>query len=246
MPTQKLVTPSETIDNTRGDWLWSQGWRHLLFAHWQVPADQLRPLVPGGLELDTWEGQAWLSVVAFHLQGVRLRWLPPLGPCSNFVELNLRTYVHGGNEPAIYFLSIHANGRLAVRLARWLTPLPYAFARIGYRRRSNLCSFQSHLSTDNGPLFQAKFEVPRSPPQLVGDSLDGWLLERYCAYTTDHRGRLQRFVVEHAPWQVSVVNARVNADRLGALQGLDLTSQPHRCHFSDHVEALLWPAVVAP
>src|SRR5262249_3186317 len=97
----------------RRPWRWSQHWHDLLFAHWQVPAARLRRHLPAGLDLDTWEGTAWVSVVAFRL-GVRLRGLPPLGPGSNFLELNLRTYARLGGEPGVFFLSIHAGSRVAV------------------------------------------------------------------------------------------------------------------------------------
>src|SRR5439155_4256722 len=124
-------------------WRWSQHWRDLIFAHWRVPASTLLPHLTLGLELDTWEGAAWVSAVAFRLEGVRLRGLPPMGPCSNFLELNLRTYVQRRGEPAIYFLRIHAGSRLAVAFARWLTPLPYAFARITYDRSGETHHFHS-------------------------------------------------------------------------------------------------------
>ena len=38
-------------------------WHDLLFAHWPVPADLVRPLIPPGLQIDTWDGSAWLGVV---------------------------------------------------------------------------------------------------------------------------------------------------------------------------------------
>jgi uncharacterized protein len=221
-------------------WRWSQCWHNVFFAHWQMQPDQLRPLLPCGLELDTWGEMAWLSAVAFRLQ-VRHRGLPPLGPCSNFLELNLRTYVRRGGEAAIYFLSIHAGSRLAARLARWLTTLPYGFAHIAYEQRGNAWRFDSHLAADpGGPLFRAEFQEPGDGAAAPGDSLDEWLLERYCAYMSDGRGRLHRMVVMHPPWQAAVVGADVSGSGLGAARGLDLKRPPIRCHFALNVEALLW------
>src|SRR4051812_1889675 len=121
-----LLSPTPAPrEKPAGAWQWSQDWHDLLFAHWQVD-DRLGAVLPAGVELDTRDGAAWVSVVAFRL-GVRHRWLPPIRPFSNFVELNLRTYVVRRGEPGIFFLSIHAGSRAVVRLARWLTPLPYVF-----------------------------------------------------------------------------------------------------------------------
>ncbi len=110
-----------------GPWLWSQSWRDLLFCHWQIPVPLLQKQLPPGLQVDTWHGSGWVSAVAFRLAGVRRRWLPPLPPIANFIELNLRTYVIHQGVPAIYFLNIHAGKRSVVRLTHWCTPLPYRF-----------------------------------------------------------------------------------------------------------------------
>src|SRR5688572_8937724 len=76
-----------------GPWIMAQTWNDLLFAHWPVPVDMLRPLLPASLELDTYEGQAWLSITPFMLTGARPRWVPPVPGLSAFPELNVRTYV---------------------------------------------------------------------------------------------------------------------------------------------------------
>src|SRR5262249_9648628 len=76
-----------------GPWQGDQHWSEWLFLHWPVPAQSVRPHVPASLELDTWDGNPWMSLVAFRLQRVRHRWLPSLGLVANIIELNLRTYV---------------------------------------------------------------------------------------------------------------------------------------------------------
>jgi uncharacterized protein len=245
MSAEQPIAIREKSGPVPGRWRWSQRWCEVFFAHWRLPVGQLQPLVPAGLELDTWGRDAWLSAVAFRLQNVRLRGLPPLGPFSNFLELNLRTYVRLGGGSAIYFLSIHAGSRLAVRLARWLTPLPYAHARIEYQRRGNAWRFDSYLAADRvRPLFRAEFQEPGRAAPAADGSLDQWLLERYTAYLSDRPGRLHRMVVLHAPWQAFLVDAEVCARGLAASQRLDLTGPPECCHFSPPLQALLWPTEV--
>src|SRR5262245_3028722 len=109
-------------------------WHDLLFVHWRLPASALRPVVPAGLDIDTWEGDAWLGVVAFTMTGVRPWWSPAVPGLSAFHETNLRTYVHvGGRAPGVYFISLDAAHSLAVRVARWRWNLPY------YRARMTIC-----------------------------------------------------------------------------------------------------------
>ena len=79
-----------------GAWRMAMRWHDLLFAHWPVQADVLRPLVPAGLEIDTHSGTAWLGVIPFRMTSVRLRGVPALPWVSAFPELNVRTYVTAG------------------------------------------------------------------------------------------------------------------------------------------------------
>jgi hypothetical protein len=77
-------------------WLMGQTWVDLLFAHWRVPEEALRPLVPPEMPLDTHDGAAWLGVTPFCVRGLRLRGTLPAPLASAFPELNVRTYVNQG------------------------------------------------------------------------------------------------------------------------------------------------------
>src|SRR5437762_675569 len=173
-------TPHRPWPLPHGPWRWSQSWQDLLFCHWAVPAASLRSHVPSCLEIVTREGTAWVSAVAFHMARVRPRGLPSLPPVSDFLELNLRTYVRLHDKPGVFFLSIHANKRLAVRVAKWFSPLPYSYARMerSQRRQEHrfLCSRQLE------PIFDARYIITAQSSAPDQGSLDEWLLERYCLY----------------------------------------------------------------
>ena len=105
-----------------------QEWRDLLFLHWRVPAQELRPRVPPQLSIDEREGSAWVSMTPFTLRNGRLRGLPPL---PDFHELNFRTYVtHPRGGPGIWFFSLDAASLVAVAAARLSVRLPYFLARM--------------------------------------------------------------------------------------------------------------------
>jgi len=93
-------------------------WHDLLFMHWPVPADALRPLIPSRLGLDTFGKEAWLGIVPFYMTGVRPRFVPPIPGISAFAELNVRTYVTADDKPGVWFFSLDAASKLAVRAAR--------------------------------------------------------------------------------------------------------------------------------
>ena len=109
-------------------------WHDLLFLHWPVPATTLRALIPPSLEIDTFQGQAWVAVVPFHMSGIRHRWLPPLPGIRAFPELNVRTYVRARGRPGVYFLSLDAHNFIAVQTARATFRLNYLRAGMRSRR----------------------------------------------------------------------------------------------------------------
>ena len=110
-------------------WVMGQTWRRLLFLHWPVAAERLRPLVPTALELEEWDGSAWLGITPFRVEGLRARGLLPLPLLSSFDEINCRTYVRRGDRAGIWFFSLDASSRLAVEAARRTYRLPYRYAR---------------------------------------------------------------------------------------------------------------------
>src|SRR5687768_11618119 len=82
-------------------WIGTQSWHDLMFAHWPIPRERLEAVMPAGLELDLFDGQAWLGVTPFKLTNLTARGLPALPFVSEFNELNVRTYVRAGGKPGV-------------------------------------------------------------------------------------------------------------------------------------------------
>src|SRR5437764_14098290 len=108
-----------------GPWIMTQTWHELLFAHWPIAPEKIRPLIPSVFTLDTFEGEAWVGVVPFRMSNVRPRWVPPMPGLSAFPELNVRTYVTIHGIPGVYFFSLDAGNPIAVAAARTVFHLPY-------------------------------------------------------------------------------------------------------------------------
>ena len=115
-------------------WIMVQKWHDLLFAHWTVPIDNLRPLVPRELDLDLRDGKAYVAVAPFWMSCIRGRAMPPLPGLHTFPELNVRTYVKYQGIPGVYFFSLDAASRIAVKGARAFYGLPYFFADMSIQK----------------------------------------------------------------------------------------------------------------
>jgi uncharacterized protein len=217
-------------------WVWSQHWINLLFLHWRIPVDALLPHVPSEVTIDTVEGWGWVSLVLFQLK-VRPRWLPFVPCVSTFNELNLRTYVCYRDRPGIGFLSIHANNRWAIRLARWLTPLPYLPARIRYQEAATGFSFDCWDLALPDCRSSIRFSPEGHSWQPQDGTLDAWLLERYRLFILGKCRRLHMAEVVHPRWTIRRARARILANTIGSPFDLDLSRSPDLVHFSSGVTA---------
>jgi uncharacterized protein YqjF (DUF2071 family) len=187
------------------------------------------------LDVDTWENETWISVVIFQLK-VRPRWLPFVPGVSSFTEVNLRTYVRCAGRSGIYFLSLHADNRWAVRLARLLTPLPYYLARLSYRRLGPDFRFVGRDVTSDCQLSIAYHPIGSCREPADG-SLDLWLLERNRAYAESSRHGLLEGQVSHPRWTVQDVAVIDGPSPAGPWWGLDVARPPDRIHFAKGFDA---------
>src|SRR5882672_11147043 len=177
----------------------AQSWHDLLFAHWPVDAAVLRPLLPPQLQIDTFEGHAWLAVVPFHMTGVRLRGAPAVPWLSAFPELSVRTYVTCGGKPGVWFFCLDAGNSLAVAIARAWFHLPYFRARMSCAEREGWIHYQSVRTHRGAPagLLKGRYRSVGEAFSPHRGTLEYFLTERYCLYATDGRGQsfAARFII---------------------------------------------------
>lgn len=225
-------------------WIMHQKWHDLLFAHWPVSSEALRPLIPADLTLDTYKGNAWLGLIAFRLSGIRLRGLPPVPFTSNFVELNVRTYVIRDGKPGIYFLSLDASNALAGAMARAWYRLGYTKARMSLEHQEeNQINFLSERTEDKQ--YSARFEATYRPVSetyyAVPGTLEYWLTERYRFYTTDRRERLYSCDVQHAPWPLQKAEAQISCNTMAGAYKIELPAESPLLHYSSTMQTRVWP-----
>ena len=223
----------------RAPWVMAQTWSNLLFAHWQVPVAQLRELIPPELEIDTFEGSAWIGVVPFELR-IRPRFLPVIPRLAAFPEINVRTYVKANGKAGVWFFSLDATSAVAVRAARWGFNLPYFDARMTCTETDGAIHYDSHRTGTNTVAdFKGLYEPTSDPFFAQPDSLDAWLTERYCLYATSKSGTISRTEVHHAQWPLQHARCQIELNTMTAPVGLDLVGEP-LLHFAKRIEVVNW------
>jgi uncharacterized protein YqjF (DUF2071 family) len=222
-----------------------QTWKNLLFVHFTYPAEVVRALVPAELELDLWDDQAYVGLVPFEMVDIRLGWSPKAF-AFDFLETNLRTYVHYKGEPGVYFFSLEAASLLAVKGARWGWGLPYHHAEMEVRHDSS--SGETSYSTVRRSDPSAMLRTRYTPGEALGPSepgsLEFFLLERYYLFSV-RGGRVDKGHVHHVPYPAQRVEVAEFSEGLIAAAGLPQTKGlPPVAHFSKGVEVEVfgpWP-----
>ena len=224
-------------------WAMAQTWHDLIFAHWPIAVEQLRSLIPAGLRIDTYEGQAWVGVVPFRMSGIRPRLLPPVPWLSAFPELNVRTYVIADDKPGVWFFSLEAANPVAVAVARWWYLLPYFRAQMSCRTEGTDIAYASRRVHRGAPAanFFAQYRPTGAVFQARRGSLEYWLTERYCLYTTDARRQIYRGEIDHPPWPLQLAEAAIRENTMTLSLDIRLPEVPPLLHFARQQDVVVWP-----
>ena len=226
-------------------WALTQSWHDLLFAHWPVATDALRALVPPGLELDLFERQAWVGIVPFHMTNVAPRGVPPIPWVSSFPELNVRTYVTAGDKPGVYFFSLDAGSAVAVAVARTLFNLPYYSASMDVVMEDGWVNYTSRRVPGDGTpaIFSARYRPTGPIRAALPGSLEYFLTERYCLYTSDDPLHPRRLEIHHPPWALQAAEASFAMNSMADAAGIRLPPVTPVLQFAKRQDAIAWRPV---
>lgn len=212
-----------------------QQWRDLLFLHWHVDPEKLQASIPAGLEVDCYEGQAYIGVVPFAMRDVRpWRWIPPWA-AFEFLECNVRTYVLYNGRPGVYFFSLDAASRIAVWAARTIWSLPYFNANMRVARRDNELEYDM-VRAGTQIRHHSRYRIGRELGPSEPGTIEHFLLERYLLFVSRRR-QVHVGQVHHKPYLAHQVELLDTADDLKAAAGFgDITGLPILQHYCPGVD----------
>ncbi len=244
---ETLVTPSDRSRSVpRRPWRLRQRWTQVLFTHWPVRPTLVQARLPAGLTVDTFDGWAWLGVVPFVMDRIRVRTVGEhslsIPGATAFPELNLRTYVRAPDaSPGVYFFSLDAASLLGVLGARIAFGLPYVWARMEShtdpRDKTGAITYRSHRLLGGRVDFSARYRSLNLPSP--DDDLRRFLTERYALFVRRF-GAIQVGHIQHGPWQLQQAEAEILHDDLPASFGLPGPDRPRLLHYGPEVHMQAW------
>jgi uncharacterized protein YqjF (DUF2071 family) len=212
-------------------WKYYQEWDHIVLLHWKLPAAALESELPKGLQLDLFEGEAWVSLVLFSVKNMQLRNFRPFPFLNSFQEVNLRTYVIRDGKPGIYFLSVEADSSLIAYFTCLLTGIPYVQAEMEVGR-NHFFSKNEKKEQHVGMNYKAN-EILSEKSEL-----DYWLTERHCLYI-EEKNKLYRFDIHHRAWKLRNVALALHDIQYKA-GSYPITGDPVLKHYARRLGTVFW------
>lgn len=175
----------------------TQKWEHLFFFHWKYDPAEIQKRLPEGLFVDTFNGEAFLSIIGFRMSDIRLLGLPAIPKLSALNELNVRTYVRTADgKPGIYFFSLDCDHWLAVKIAQLSFGLSYKHAKIKFEAEScQLACLRANTTSQANFAWEPEGPLRHATPGTI----DFFLLERYIFFT-ERKNQIWMGQVYHPPY----------------------------------------------
>jgi uncharacterized protein YqjF (DUF2071 family) len=222
-------------------WMMTQTWNDVLFAHWPIDRDLLRPKVPAGFEIDLYENTAWLGITPFHITNAAPRGVPSLPWVSAFPEVNVRTYVCVNGQPGVYFFSLDAGSTLAVIGARALLNLPYFVADMEVKVGEPRINYESRREDGRDARLAIEYWPEGSAQRPIPGSIEYFLTERYCLHAVDASFRAYTIEIHHPPWSLQPAKALITENTMAEASDLSCPGTAPQLHFAKRQDTLIWP-----
>ncbi|GGG37485.1 YqjF family protein [Bizionia arctica] len=224
-------TRHRTFEVPSRSWKFYQEWNEAIFLHWEVEAEDIWPLLPNGIQLDTIDGKTWISLVAFNMNHIGMKRLPKLPHISDFHEINIRVYTIFNEKPSVYFLSMEGSKRSSCKVLKTLSKFPYQYSKM--KRTEYSYESKSKRNLDS---FYIEYRVGNKP--VIKDDTDIWLTERY-AVSQDYKANIIEYDVHHVEWPMQSITLKKLELDYPKFNHL-INNKPDKIHYSKGVQVLTW------
>jgi uncharacterized protein len=211
--------------------LMEQTWSNVIFIHQEVDASSLNKLIPSPLELDLYNGKAYISFVGFLMKDIKPLSLTAIPYYDSMKEFNLRTYVKYKNQSAVYFFSLDATKSLLIEIARKFFKLNYLKASIIYDLKEKIECIRSD-KRDHLVKFSADFEIKNN---IERDDLSDWLTERY-SYLESEKQIVFQGKLEHPPWSLKKAKLLSINENYLEKYAISPVNNEYLCHYADELK----------
>lgn len=211
-----------------------QQWRSLTYVHWPYPPAAVQRLLPPGLEVDTFDGHAWVGLVPFRMVGIAARFTPPVPYLGTFPETNIRTYVTGAAGPGVWFHSLDITRLLPVLVARLTYRLPYMWAQMSIEDAERRVTYTMRRRWPGPRGAASRLSISVGEAIAQPSDFEHFLSARWRLYTM-LRSRLAEAPVDHEPWPLRRASVIALEDEVLVAAGYAEPTEPPHVMYSPGV-----------
>ena len=184
-------------------------WENLIMANYAIDVAKLKEYLPSGVEIDLYQGKAFVSLVGFLFKNSRIFGMPiPL--LGTFEEVNLRFYVKrkesNGYKRGVVFI----NETVPYKPVAWLANKLYKEHYISIPTKHRIENHQSHKEVEfqwKTPSQWNKIEVEANilSEEMERGSFQEFIFEHYYGYTRLNDTTSQEYRIRHPRWKLNRV-----------------------------------------
>lgn len=215
-------------------WIMKQTWEHNLFVHFPIKKEQLQKLVPQQIPLDTFDGYCWISIIPYKTTNLHFRGMPQVKGMSQYVGLNLRTYVTLNGIRGVYFFQLATNQKISSKMAKIFYQLPFFYSPMELKEMNDHFTFHEER-------FFCQYTPISKPFYSKENSIEEFLLERYRFYTLSKKGKVKCCDIVHQPWQIQKVHVELYNNEILKSAGIFITNGKPISHYSKKVHVKIGP-----
>lgn len=203
-----------------------QQWQDLSYVHWRYDPQEVKALLPKGVEVDIFDGSAWVGLIPFSMRDIGLPHLPAVPYFGSFPEVNVRTYVRCNGVPGVWFFSLDVNRFLPALVARTTYFLPYCWGRAHNVRNNDIVDAAVERRLPNGASTSLRVKIGEHIQNP--DELAVFLSARWGLYSKGFRNGVRYAPVDHETWPLYSAELLSLNDTLVVASGLSApTGAPH-------------------
>ena len=186
-------------------------------ANYSVDPEVLKPWLPKHTELDTWEGNCYVSLVGFLFVNTKVKGIKvPFH--VNFEEVNLRFYVkfndNGEWKRGVVFIREIVPLRALSVVANLLYGEPYVAMPMSHSVGITAETLSVGYSwKKNGRWNTIEVTAEKDPVDMVENSEAEFITEHFWGYTKRRKGYTSEYGVEHPRWQLyPMISYKIDVD----------------------------------
>lgn len=221
----------------------TQQWRDILFLHWAYDPNEIQKTLPKGLYVDTYKGNAYVGVTPFFIKDVKLKMMPFLPGLSNFMQVNVRTYVYDEfGVPGVWFYSLDANNFMVVQTAKSFFNLPYFYSDMESETNEDKEIVYRCQRRESDQQAEFCYKGIQNTVEALNESLEFFLTERYILFVNEGDDKFSRGRIHHTPYPLQKVTVSKWDPSLMVLDGLQRPQKsPDHILFSSGVDVEIFP-----